>query len=59
MADVATMKDVPRYSVCAEHHTTWPTICGCRVMRVMPVSHKCWRKGEGKGGQYVGCEGQC
>ena len=27
--------------VCATHHMSWPTNCGCRVMRVIPVSHRC------------------
>ena len=38
---VSAVKVVPIISMCAADHITWPTICGCRVIRVTPDSHMC------------------
>ncbi len=38
---VATMKLDPIHKVCAKHHSACPNDCGCRVILMTPVSHRC------------------
>ena len=40
-ADAASTTLLPVHAQCAAHHRPWPTIWGWRVMRMMPVSHRC------------------
>ena len=40
-AEVKAVKVDPIQSVWARHHRPWPPAWGCRVMRMMPVSHRC------------------
>ena len=38
---VATMKLDPIHRACAKHHSACPNDCGCRVILMTPVSHRC------------------
>ena len=40
-AIVNAVKDVPTIAKCAALHMTCPTYCGCRVIRIIPVSQRC------------------